>query len=62
MMEWLMINEWEEYGRKRLWLNIRYYFDICLEGLRRTMKDLRQYSRPTKIFSVECCRYVYNLS
>jgi hypothetical protein len=33
------------YVRKRSYLNLRYYSDICLEGLRKTMKKLSKSSR-----------------
>jgi hypothetical protein len=36
---------WEGCGRKRSWTNSRYYPGICLEGLRKTMKNLSQDSR-----------------
>jgi hypothetical protein len=29
---------WKGYGRKQSWPNLRYYPEICLEGLRETMK------------------------
>jgi hypothetical protein len=31
---------WNEYGRKRSWPNLRYYLGICLEGLRKVSKNL----------------------
>jgi hypothetical protein len=36
---------WKGCGRKRSWLNLRYYPGICVEGLRKTMKNLSQDSR-----------------
>jgi hypothetical protein len=38
----MMINELERYGRKRSWPNLKYYPSMCLEGLRKTMKNLSQ--------------------
>jgi hypothetical protein len=32
------IINWKGYGRKWQWPNLRYYPDIFLEGLRKTMK------------------------
>jgi hypothetical protein len=37
--------DWEGFGRKRLWPNLRYYLSICLEGLIKTTKNLRPDSR-----------------
>jgi hypothetical protein len=34
----------ERFGRKRLSSNLKHYPGICLEGLRRTTKNLNQYS------------------
>jgi hypothetical protein len=31
---------WKECGRKRSWPNLRYYSNICLEGLRKTIKPV----------------------
>jgi hypothetical protein len=36
---------WKGCGRKRSWPNLRYYPYICLEGLKKTMKNLIQHSR-----------------
>jgi hypothetical protein len=36
---------WKGYGRKLSWPNLRYYPGICLEGLRKTKKNLSQDSR-----------------
>jgi hypothetical protein len=36
---------WKGCGRKRSWPNLRYYPGICLEGLRKTTKNLSQDSR-----------------
>jgi hypothetical protein len=36
-----MIN-WKEFGTKQSWSNLRYYPGICVEGLRKTRKTLRQ--------------------
>jgi hypothetical protein len=33
---------WKGYGRKRPRSNLRYYSGICLEGLRKTKKNLSQ--------------------
>jgi hypothetical protein len=27
-------DEWERFGRKQLWPNLRHYASICMEGLR----------------------------
>jgi hypothetical protein len=35
MIEWIMNRK--GYGRKRSWLDLRYYTDIYLQGLRTTM-------------------------
>jgi hypothetical protein len=35
---------WKGYGRKWSWPNFRYYPGICVEELRKTMKNLIQYS------------------
>jgi hypothetical protein len=32
---------WKRCGRKWSWPNLRYYPDICLEGLRKTTRNLR---------------------
>jgi hypothetical protein len=37
-----MNDDWKGCERKRLWPNLRYYPRIFLEGLRKTMKDLRR--------------------
>lgn len=34
-------NEWNGFGLKRLWPNIRDYLGICLGRLEKTMKRLR---------------------
>jgi hypothetical protein len=36
---------WKVCGRKRSWPNIRYYPGNCLQGLRKTTKDLSHDSR-----------------
>jgi hypothetical protein len=36
---------WKGCGRKRSWPNLRYYPDICLEGLRKKTKNLSQFIR-----------------
>jgi hypothetical protein len=36
---------WKGCGRHGSWPNLRYYPDICLEGLRKTMNSLSQDSR-----------------
>jgi hypothetical protein len=36
---------WKGCGRKRSWPNLRYYPGICLEGLRKTTKNLSQDNR-----------------
>jgi hypothetical protein len=33
------------YGRKQSWHNLRYYLDICLDSLKKLMKNFRQESR-----------------
>jgi hypothetical protein len=33
---------WEGYGRKRSWPNLRYYPGIYLDGLRKATKNLSQ--------------------
>jgi hypothetical protein len=38
-------NEFERMWKKRSWPNLRYYSGICLEGLRKTTKNLSQDSR-----------------
>jgi hypothetical protein len=49
---------WKECGRKRLWPNLRYYARICLEGLRKTMKELSQDSpSPGQDLNSEDCEY-----
>jgi hypothetical protein len=40
-----MVN-WKGYGRKKSWPSLRYYPIICLEGLRKTTKDLSQDTWP----------------
>jgi hypothetical protein len=42
---WYWIMNWKGCGRKQSWPNLRYYPSICLEGLRKTTKYLRQGSR-----------------
>jgi hypothetical protein len=37
--------KWKDCDRKRWWSNLKYYTDICLEGLRRTTKNLIQDSQ-----------------
>jgi hypothetical protein len=32
--------DWNGFGRKRLWPILRYYPSICLEGFRKTKKNL----------------------
>jgi hypothetical protein len=39
---WIIIMNREGCGRNWLWPNLRYYPGILLEGLRKTMKDLRE--------------------
>jgi hypothetical protein len=39
-----MIRNWKVYGRKRPWLNLRYYRGIFLDRMRKTRKYLGQYS------------------
>jgi hypothetical protein len=29
---------WKGYGRKQSWPNLKHYFDICLEEMRKTIK------------------------
>jgi hypothetical protein len=36
-----MLN-WKVFGRKRLWPNLKYYLDNCLERLRKTTINLSQ--------------------
>jgi hypothetical protein len=36
---------WKGYGRKRTWLNLRYYPGTDLEGLRKIMKTFSQDNR-----------------
>jgi hypothetical protein len=36
---------WKGFGRKLSWCNRRYYPGICLEGLRKTTKNLSQDSQ-----------------
>jgi hypothetical protein len=36
---------WKGCGKKRSWPNLRYYPSICLEGLRKTTKNLSQDTR-----------------
>lgn len=40
-----MDNELDGYERKRLWQNLRYWPDICLERLKKSWKNLSQLSR-----------------
>jgi hypothetical protein len=40
-----MNKEVERYGRKRPWPNLGQYHGICLEGLRKTRKDMSHDSR-----------------
>jgi hypothetical protein len=37
--------KWKGYQRKQLWPNFGYYLNICLEGLRKTTRNLSQDSR-----------------
>jgi len=39
-----MVMNGKGFGRKRLLRNLRYYSGLCLEGLRKTMKNLNQHS------------------
>lgn len=39
-VESLRITNWEECGRKPLWLNLKNHFRICLEGLRNTPRHV----------------------
>jgi hypothetical protein len=36
---------WKRFERKRSWSVLRYYPDICLDGLRKTTKYLNLHSR-----------------
>jgi hypothetical protein len=36
---------WKGFVRKQSWPNLRYYLGIRFEGLRKTTKNLSQYSR-----------------
>jgi hypothetical protein len=38
-------NEWEGYVRNHLWQNLSYYFDIFLEALKKSTKNLSVCSR-----------------
>jgi hypothetical protein len=40
--KWIM--NWKQRGRKWSWTNLRYYPSIWLEGLRKTTKDLNNYT------------------
>jgi len=31
--------KWKRCRRKQLWSNLKYYFSICLEGMRKTMRN-----------------------
>jgi hypothetical protein len=44
-----MIN-WKGCGSKRSWPNSQYYAGICLEGLRKTSKNLSQDSRSPGLY------------
>jgi hypothetical protein len=37
--------KWKGYGRQWWWPNLRYYASICLEGWRKTMRNLSQDSQ-----------------
>jgi hypothetical protein len=44
--EWVI--NWKEYGMKRSCFNLRYYPDICRQGLRRNKKSLSQDTRSSR--------------
>lgn len=39
---------WKGYERKWLWANLRYYIDVCLNGLRKATKTLCHENRPAR--------------
>jgi hypothetical protein len=41
----MIVTNWKECERKRMWPNLRYHVHICLRRLKRTTKDLIPYSR-----------------
>jgi hypothetical protein len=38
------IRSWKRHGRKRVWPTLRYYPGVCLQGLKKTKKNLGQVS------------------
>jgi hypothetical protein len=49
--DWII--NWKGYGRKRSWRNLRHYPGICLEGLRKTTKNLRIAGLQAKIWTLD---------
>jgi hypothetical protein len=50
---------WEVYGRKRSWPNLRHYHGICLPGLSKSTKILSQVSRsPGRDATIKIVQYI----
>jgi hypothetical protein len=46
IVEWVVNMNWNGCGRKRSWPNLKYYTVTCLEGLRKTLENLRMIGVP----------------